>query len=177
MTRLSWGLALVAVACSSCATGPTVRTDADPQADFSRYRTYVWVYEGPPRGMNPMLYERVRVAIDRQLQAQNFTPGRPGDFAVGFTIGARDRVEINDFGPYGPSYVGWGWRGWGPRGRPTTYQIRQFTEGTLTIDIYDVATRRPVWHGVATDRIGSGPIDQARIDGAVAAVLQRFPPR
>jgi hypothetical protein len=174
MTRQVWALAFVAVTCVSCASGPTVHTDVAPDANFSNFRTFTWVFEGAPRGMNPILFDRVRSSIDRQLQAQGFTAGQPGDFAVGFTIGARDRVEVTDFGPYAGSYVGWGWRNPGMGGSTTT--VRQFTEGSLTIDIYDVATRRAVWHGVATQTIGSGNVDQAQIDTAVAAVLRDFPP-
>ncbi len=35
-------LALFALLLSACATGPRVSTDADPQADFARYRTFAF---------------------------------------------------------------------------------------------------------------------------------------
>jgi hypothetical protein len=175
--RLSF---LLVLALSSCETGPNVQTDFDRAADWTRYHTYTWIYQAAPRGMNPLAYERVRDGIDRQLQAQGFRPGDPGDFAVAFTIGKRDRVEVTDFGPYGPYYSpGWrggywghSWSGWGG----SNVDVRTITEGTLVIDFYDVQTRRPIWHGRATQDIGSGPVDQTTIDQAIVAVLKEFPP-
>ncbi len=33
--------------------------------------------------------------------------------------------------------------------------VRQYTEGKLAIDIYDVKSHQPVWHGWATKRLTS----------------------
>ena len=158
-----------AVTLAACATGPDIKTDVDPAADFSGYHSYVWIYQQPPHGMSPLVYQRVRDSIDRSLAARGFQQGSPGDFAVAFTVGARDKIEVDDFGAYGP-YVGrWGY-GWG--GYNT--QVRQFTEGSLAIDVYDVKTHKPVWHGLATQEV-TGTVSQAGIDTAVDAVLAKFP--
>jgi hypothetical protein len=175
-TKIVAGL-LAAAALAGCETGPTVRTDIDPNADLSGFRTFTWIYQAAPRGMNPLLYERVRNSIDRSLTARGFRQADPGDFAVAFTIGSRDRVQVTDFGPYGPGFsrwgYGWGRGGWGGSwGRNT--EVRTFTEGSLVIDIYDVRTKMPVWHGLATQEIGSN-VSQATIDRGVDAVIARFP--
>lgn len=163
------GLA-AALALGACATGPAVRTDFDPQASFAGLRTYTWAHDTPQPGVNPLTWQRTRDAIDRNLQARGFTPGQPGQFAVGFTLGRRDRLETWNYGPY---YAGWG--RWGGMGWTGGTQVRTVTEGTLTIDVFDVATRRPMWTGSATRRIGRD-VSQADIDAAVNAVLARFPP-
>ncbi len=49
------------------------------------------------------------------------------------------------------------------------------TDGTLVIDIYDVATKKAVWHGVATQEINPAKVEQATIDAAVDAVIAQFP--
>ena len=162
---------------AGCASNPTIRTDHDPSVNFSKYRSYSWIYSNVPQGMNPLMYQRVRASIDRSLAARGFTQASPGDFAVAFTLGARDRVEVRDFGPYGTFYPGWGARyryGWAPTYR--AIDIRNVTDGTLAIDFYDTATKRPIWHGLASQQITSGNVDQAMIDRAVDATLARFPP-
>jgi hypothetical protein len=165
------GLALgAALALAACASTPDVKTDFDAAADFSRYHSYSWVYTGTPQGMNPLMFERVRASIDRSLGAR-FSQGQPGDFAIAFTLGRRDRVEVTDFGSYGPYYRRWGW---GPGYQ--NVDVRNVTDGKLVIDIYDVATRKPVWHGVATQEINSTKVDPAMIDAAVDSVLAKFPP-
>lgn len=169
-------LVLLLLGTVACESTPEVTTDSDPQADFTRYRTYTWVYQDTPQGMNPLTYERTRAAIDRQLTAQGFQEGTPGDFAVAFTLGRRDRVEVTDFGPYGayyPGYYGWGWAD------PYYYSrsVRNVTDGTLQIDFYDVQSKRPVWHGLASKTFNStAAVEQAEIDGAVVLVLAEFPP-
>lgn len=170
-------LAAAAVFVTSCATTPDVKTDFDPVADFSRYRSYSWIYTQVPQGMNPLTFQRVKESIDRSLQARSFTQSPNGDFAIAFTMGARDRVEVTDFGPYGAFYPGWGraYRfGWAPVYRDI--DVRNVTDGTLAVDIYDAGTKRPVWHGVATQEIGSAQAKQEQLDAAVDALLAKFPP-
>lgn len=161
---------------AGCATGPNVVVDSDPNVDVSRYRTYSWAFSSTPRGMNPLTYQRVKTAIDANLSSRGYTQASPGDFAVGFTLGARDKVEVDTFGAYGPYYGrgwGYGWGGYGYAGGPQTY-ARSYTEGTLTIDIYDTGTKQPVWHGVASQEISASKVTQEVIDEAVAAVLAKF---
>jgi hypothetical protein len=157
------------LALGACASTPKINYDADPSANFGAYRSYSWTYTAAPQGMNPLLYQRVRASIDATLAAKGMTPAEPGDFAVGFTLGRRDSVEVTDFGSYGPYYRGWG--GWG-----RNVDVRNITDGSLTIDIYDTATKKPVWHGVATQEVTGSTVDQAMIDKAVQGVLANFPP-
>ena len=160
---------------AACESTPKVNTDFDPAADFSRYRSYSWVYSETPRGMNPLTFQRVKASIDRSLQARSYTPGGPGDFAVAFTVGRRDSVEVTQFGSYGPYYRGgWGWGGWGGY---RSVDVRNVTSGTVVIDIYDTATKKPVWHGMVSKEVNPNkPPAQADIDAAVDAVLAQFPP-
>ena len=160
-----------ALALAGCSSGPTVKTDFDPATNFSGYHNYNWIYTAAPQGMNPLLFERVRASIDRSLRAHSFSPGTPGDFAVAFTIGRRDSVQVTDFGPYAGFYRPYAW---GPGYRDI--DVRQVTDGTLVIDIYDVATHKPIWHGIATQQVDPNKVDSTVIDTAVDAVLAGFPP-
>jgi hypothetical protein len=56
--------------------------------------------------------------------------------------------------------------------------VRQYREGTLSIDIFDVKSHRPVWHGWAKKELSRKDIEQSEqpIKHAVAAVLEKFPP-
>jgi hypothetical protein len=155
-----------------CAPSPRVNFDFDPAANFSNFRSYSWAYVSTPRGINPLLFERVKGSIDRTLQGRGYQLTEKGEFAVAFTLGSRDRVEVTDFGSYGPFFSPWG----GPWGRPRNIDVRNVTDGTLVIDIYDTTTKRPVWHGTATQQITRSRIDQGMIDTAVNAVLANFPP-
>ena len=174
MRQLLYATALLLAACQ---TGPTINSDFDPAVNFAKYRTYSWIYTGAPQGMNPLTYERVKASIDRSLAARGYTQADPGDFAVAFTLGRRDSVQVTDYGPYGGFYPGWGrgyrW-GWAPIYDPV--EVRNVTEGSLAIDFYDTSTKRPIWHGTATQEVTPGSVNQALIDTAVDGVIARFPP-
>ncbi|NEX91883.1 DUF4136 domain-containing protein [Caulobacter sp. 17J65-9] len=164
------GLA-AALTLGACATGPSIHADYDRSVDFSSFHTFSLASDTPQPGAPPLTWQRVSDAINRTLQARGFTRSDTPDFAVGFTLGKRDRIETWNYGPY---YAGWGQWGGGPWG-PSQTQVRTITEGTLTIDVFDAKTRRPVWSGTATQRL-SGPVSQAEIDAAVTSVLAKFPP-
>lgn len=174
---IRYALVAATLLAAGCATTPDIKTDFDPAADFSRYRSYTWIYSQVPQGMNPLTFQRVKASIDRSLQSRSFTESANGDFAIAFTLGARDRVEVTDFGPYGAFYPGWGvgYRfGWAPVYHDV--DVRNVTDGTLAVDIYDAGTKHPVWHGTATQEIGSTQVKQEELDAAVDALLAKFPP-
>lgn len=165
-------LACFALLTASCATTPKVTFDADPSADFSSFRTYSWAYSSAPSGVNPLLTQRVKTAVESVLATRGYTKADPGNFAVGFTLGARDRVEVSSLGSYGPYFRPWG--GWG--GGINQVDVRNITDGTLTIDIYDTAKKAPVWHGTATEQVTSSSASEEKVNEAVTAVLANFPP-
>jgi hypothetical protein len=167
---------------ASCAT---IRADSDyyEAADFSQYRSYVWMAESPlirstssRVEVSPLAIRRIREAIERDLAEKDFEPAATrdaADFAVSFTVGARDMITLEDYPPYyrGP------WRWARPYYWPSV-DVRMYTEGMLAIDIFDNATREPVWHGWAHKTILRSDVDnpEAAIDAAVAAILADFPP-
>lgn len=172
--------ALLLTACQSAG----VDTDFDPAAQFTAYRTYHWLPSEAPRGMNPLMFRRVKDSIDRSLAARGYTRADPGDFAITFTIDERDRIRADDYG-YGWGGFGWGgygWGGWGwgccgaGWGYPAV-DIYTVTQRSIVIDIYDARTRAPAWHGVVRRETYSDRLDYGRLDRAVEAVLAKFPPQ
>lgn len=98
------------------------------------------------------------------------------------TIGSREEIKVDSYpsmsAGYGRAYQGhWGWGGM-YYGVGAETQVRQYTEGMLAVDVFDVKDRRPVWHGVATKRINDCERDNmdATIQAAVDAILAGFPP-
>jgi hypothetical protein len=107
---------LVSALFASCAT---IRADSDyyDAADFSQYRSYVWIAESPlirsdssRVEVSPLTVRRIREAIERDLAEKRFEPAATrdvADFAVSFTVGARDMITLEDYPPY---YRGqWRW--------------------------------------------------------------------
>jgi hypothetical protein len=60
----------------------------------------------------------------------------------------------------------------------TTVDVRQYREGTLSVDVFDAHRHRPVWHGWAKKELTRSDVENSTqaINKAVKAVLDEFPP-
>ena len=96
--------------------------------------------------------------------------------AIGFTVGSRDQVKVDTY----PSsfqmgysrrayYYGYNYG--------TETRVRQYTEGQLAVDVFDVESRTPAFHGVASKKISeSDRQNQQEVLNAVAMeALSGFP--
>jgi hypothetical protein len=158
MNRRSVALVLAALALSACASTPTVSSDTTPGANFANYRTYTWVNAAPPAGMNPVSFERIRQGVDSALSAKGYSKADPGDLSVILTVGARDKTDVTTWGRFGQQV-----------------SVYNYTEGKLSVDVFDTKTRQALWHGSATQTIDPNKSDPAMIDAAVSGVMANFP--
>lgn len=182
---IAFGTAVVA----GCASGFQATYDHDPSHDFSAHKTWAWISDNPMTvgevvgAPNPLLEPRIMAAIERNLAGKGYTKldkAEEADFVVAFTVGSREQIRVDT---YPSMYAGWGYpHGWGGAyygmGYGTETRVRQYEKGMLAVDIFDVAERVPMWHGVASKSITEADrqkMDET-IDAAVTAVLGGFPP-
>jgi hypothetical protein len=180
------GLVALLAGCSSI----RAHHDFDPQAPFTTYKTFAWVTEQsliqPQMGAtatpaaNPLLDPLIRSAVERNLTAKGFEQTRDpatADLVVSYSIGSRDKIQVNSYPVSGGYYYrgGWGYGG----GYAT--DVDTYTEGTLAFDFFDGKTKRAVWHGFATKRLASSPPSPEKrrenVDQATDAILEKFPAR
>lgn len=165
-----------------CATGPDVRTDFDPAADFGRFRTFGFVaHAGTDLGdVRSITTLRLQKAAARELEARGYVPADNPDLVINFTGRLQERVDIESWPA--PSFgAGWGYRGWpgsawGGWGG-TEVRTRRYNVGTLVIDVVDRERRQAVFQGSVEGVVTRGKLDnQAQlIDDAVAQIFSRFP--
>lgn len=184
------GVILITIGClalagASCST-LEVSSDHDPRAQFSRYKTFAWSPElknAPPAadatGVPSDLVEgRVRAAIEAQLSKKGLRPAPEGtqpDILVSHRIIHKERVEGSSAG-YSLG-VGYGYGPWfGAYGGPSFPSVRQYTEGTLIVDLVDSRDKRLVWRGVASDAEEAPGENPAKIDKTVAETFRLYPP-
>jgi len=178
-----------------CATGFEAMYDHDSSQDFSAYKTYGWISVNPmkigPSSQigNPLLEPRIMEAIEQNLNSKGYTKvaePESADFVLSFTIGSRNEIKVDSYPSMtGSVGVGYGyprhWGGWGGAyyGYGTETSVRQYTKGMLAVDIFDVAERRPVWHGVAEKTINESDREdvEGTIKAAVGALFSAFPPQ
>jgi len=196
----------VSLALAGC-MGIPVKTDQNtPLLASVHCQTVAWAggFKGasPLRNgiANPLNEQRLRDAIAANLQNAGITliqaapPGPPGSSPpapaasapaqclVGYGIGQErdvDAVYPDGWGyAYGPGFwgPGWGWgRGWGYGdgwGAPYVYH-----QSFITVDLYDAASRKPMWHATAEQSLSglTGDAATQRIRAAVDAIFLKFP--
>ena len=184
-------LLLTGLIITGCAApGPMI--DFDPSYDFTQDRTFAFISEHPlikeagAEVGNPMIEGRLVQITENILSARGFTRvsnAEEADLAVGFTLGGRDKIQVDSYPEfYRGGYGGWGWGGgyhcgYGGYGGQSV-DVRQYTEGVLSVDIYDPQERRPVWHGRATGRITKKMEEnpEQTLEKVLGNIFAAFPP-
>src|SRR6266567_9216794 len=125
-----------------------VKTDFDPQANFSQYKTYSWQDIKPA---NSLWDARIKSAVDAQLAAKGWTQvASGGDVAVVAIKTTQTQRSLQTF--YDGFGGGWGWRRFGGGGfGEATNTEQDYKEGTLVVDMFDAKTKQLVWRGSAED--------------------------
>jgi hypothetical protein len=171
-------LLLLAAGCETLQTG----SDYDHAANFSGYHTFT-IMQRPHRYVpNALIVQRTEDAIKSDLQSRGYVyvddPAK-ADFTVDFTMGSQERTDVTSYPSAWAAAGAWGGPGWwgGPYWG-NTVDVRQYQEGTLSVDVFDEKTRRPVWHGWAKKTLSQSDLEHSTepINKAVAEVLKKFPP-
>lgn len=151
------GGVLLALAFLVAGCTPKVHVDYDTGADFSRLRSYDWLpspappAEAPSYSDRTLMERRVRSSADAALQARDYLPAR-----------AQPDFQLNSFFVLTPGY----------------YDPEEVV--TLVIDVVDPRSNVLLWRGTrATGLHRSDTAEERdmRIDTAVRAILNRFPPQ
>ena len=166
----------------------TISTGAhyDETTNFGLYKSFSWIDDQPlivgsgDNGIiiSPLTQTKIQQAIRLGLENKGFVfvdDQEKADFVIAYTIGTRQEISVSS---YPDAYYGtWGWHIRGSHYYINEVSAHTYTKGTLGVDIFDGATKKPVWHGWAEKTITS---DDRRdpslaIDAAVGKLLESFP--
>lgn len=170
MKRHLWKFLLLLA--SVCVVFATVKTDYSHSVDFGHYKTYSWIKVSV---QDPLWEDRITRAVDSQLSAKGWTRVPDGgDAAVAAYGSTRSQKTLQTW--YEGFGGGWRWRGFGDGLATTT--VENTPVGTLMVDIFDGATQKLIWRGVASDTLSGKPEkDEKKMDKAVAEMFKNFPPQ
>jgi len=163
-------IAAVAIIGVGCASQHNAKVDFDKntEIDTTQYKTFAWLTENKilsaSEDINPVMKLRVDQAVEDSFIAKGYkliSSAEEADFAVSYTVGNRDKIKVNSYPASYNTSFGWGRGYYGSRGyyggmnMGTETRVTNYTEGRLAIDVYDVKTHQPAWHGWAVKRITS----------------------
>ncbi|WP_157994413.1 DUF4136 domain-containing protein [Peristeroidobacter agariperforans] len=169
------GLTIAVALVAACASKPTIRSNVDPSADFSKFKTYGFFDEvtGRAPAYDSFATRYIKTAIDNEMQKRGLQKSKEPQLLVNMHVQTKDKVKVTESpsGYYGYRYGMYGW------GAGVSTSVDNYTEGTLNVDVIDSATSRLVWEGVAVGRIHEKARDdpQPAIDEVVRQVFEKFP--
>jgi hypothetical protein len=166
---------------AACSSNP-VATDYNPQYDFAAIRTYGWLAT-TGKSEDPMVYndlvdERIRRAVDDQLALRGWKKVEKGnaDVLITYHLGMKDKIRVDsfyrDFGYY-PCYYCRPYGYYGGYGPYSDVSVRQYTEGTLAIDLIDSRNMNMVWRG-SLSKVVRTLNSPAERDAAAGEVVQQI---
>lgn len=175
MKKLSQ-LIIVVLLTSNCSNQIRIKTDYDREVNLKLYKSYAWlpVKEIESKN-NPLVYneltdKRIKKAVEVQFQAKGiqYTPENP-DLRIHYHIIVDNRSAVRPTA-YGYYYS--------PYWMRNQYDVYQYREGTLIIDLMDAKNNNLIWRGWGISVLNTNDIDltEADINDAVYKILKEFPP-
>ncbi|HWE23449.1 MAG TPA: DUF4136 domain-containing protein [Myxococcales bacterium] len=164
------------LAFAACKTAH-VSSDYDHGTQFSSFHTFTMVSRPHPSAQNPLAVQRTTDAIREELTRKGFVyveDATQADFAVDFSIGAQDRLDVSS-----TPAAGWAGPWFSGRFSGNEVNVRQYQEGTLSIDVFDMHSRKAVWRGSGKKELSQSEVEKTStvIREAVTSVLADFPPK
>ena len=173
---------LLAMGLPAC-TAFNVKTDHDPTADFSSFKTFAF---GGPAEMNKggiydnsLMHKRIESAVVGELAKKGLRQVRldePQDLLVHYWVHIQDKQRLESTGPtvgvarY-PGGYGWG-AGYG--GGVTTYEYK---EGTLILDLIEPTNKQLVWRATIVGTLQDSTKDNVELGNkAIAEAFESYPP-
>lgn len=185
-------LAAFVVVIASCSSTYEAEVDFDKntKVDTATYKTFAWLTPGkimaPAEDINPVMKIRVDDEIEQAFIAKGYkliANAEEADFAISYTVGNRDKIKVSSYPSSYNSSFGWGrgyyggyYGGMYGSNMGTETRVRQYTEGKLAVDVYDVKSHQPAWHGWAVKRITDSDKEapSAAIRDIVHQVIAQF---
>ena len=166
---------------AGCASGPTIRSNVDPGVDFSRFRTFGFFepLATDREGYQSLVSQQLVSSAERELVARGLTRSDTNpDLLINFSANLDQRLRIRQTPPTSAGGMHRHRRGfyntW-PGYQRT--EIREYTQGTLGIDVVDPARRQLIWEGFAIGRVTQSTTDNLGpvLNDAVVDILRDFP--
>jgi hypothetical protein len=175
MSKFKWlFVAATAVLISACATsGPKVRTDRDPTADLTSYKTFGFYDQllGDRARYSTVMSSRLRAATVQQLTQLGYTyDPRAPQLRVNFFLQVANRQDVRSTPATGFRPIAWA-------GYPRDIETVGYKVGTLRIDMVDVVRNASVWQGVAEGKIPEEALSNPgpTVDEVVRSIFRKFP--
>ena len=187
MKRIIFAGVAAAALLAGCESGPKIRSNVDPAANLSAYKTYMFAEKtGTDRpGYSTPITSYFKEAIRREMDARGYkyVEGGPAELLVNFNANAQEKVDVRTTpgSTYGYGYGYYGYRGglYGAAAFPPEVQTVRYKTGTANVDVVDLSKKQVVWEGIAEARLTDKMMKDPRtaIGAVITEMFAQFPGR
>ena len=177
MIRTAFSLLIAATLVMACASpGPRIMGQANPQANITGAKTFGFMSPaGTDRdnGVRTPLTGMLETSLRQEMTSRGFTESNNPDLLLNFFVLTEERLDVRQTPTMGRShrYSRGRYRTWS--GYETT--VRQYTQGTLAIDVVDRANNVLAWEGAAQSRLrGNATLTQEQANEVVGLIMVEF---
>lgn len=186
MLKIRFNFALLLVSSfllAGCSSGPDIRADYDPDANFAEFRTYNFF---DPLSIENPDYSTIhgqifRDAISREMESRGYIKSDNPDLLLNVSARLQDKTRVTTHTDPAPGYYGYRrgrYGAWGGYGYSTSTHVSEYTEGTVNVDMVDAGANRLVWESVGVGRLKKDRSSEELredINSAIASMFAEFP--
>jgi hypothetical protein len=176
MLRLSIFASVLALVLAGCAaSGPTIMVNTAPGTELSGFKTFNFLQPlGTDRdnGARTPMSSMLANAMTRELTSRGLTQSDSPDLMVDFFVTTEERMDVRTTSSSMHSMHRSNWH----RGCCSTWPthqttVRQYTQGTLLVDLIDPAANALIAEGAAQNRIRSNELTRQQVDDIVGQIM------
>lgn len=164
----------------SCSSSLDVISDYDKGANFSNYRTYAIDEFSTPEELSSENKERIILAVRSEMLRKGFMESTEPDMLVHMAAIFHYEESVptsRDYYSYGGVFRPYVWGNGAGVTAYTTYDVKNYIDGSLIIDIADAETQRLLWEGIGNQQIYRETVDPvSEIPETVKKIMSSFPP-
>lgn len=161
-----------------CANSSQYFFNQDGAASLASYRTFGFFDEREPgkTAYQSVAHRHLKSAIVREMLARGYRRSEQPELLVNIHLQRRDEATSEQAGKDASDYYSYRIGHYAWRAGVSTVS-RNYTEGTLNVDVVDPASRELLWEGVAVGSVSQRMYEslEATIDTVVAKLFERFP--
>ncbi|MFA5417305.1 MAG: DUF4136 domain-containing protein [Bacteroidales bacterium] len=168
-----------------------VTNNYDKDVDFKSFKTfslYPWDRHNDSV-INAYDRQTIETAVINEMERRGYQHiEKNGELIVSMFVILKNKTDYeaytNHYGGYAGYGGGWGFYGspwaygygWGPGFNSTTVTSRDYVQGTLLIDIFQLSGKKLIWQGIGTDEVDENLATRDRnLPKNVSHIFRRFP--
>ena len=166
---------------TACASSPKIDSLFDKDTDFSAYKTFIFADTRSEKvaKYSSLLDKFMKSAISNELLTRGYKLSDDPDLLVVFNVSSKEKTAIYNVprspSPYYHYRYSYGYGAWPYY--TTETRVKQYTEGTVNIDLVDTSKNQLVWEGIAVGRVRDDALEnlEPRVREIVKLIFSKYP--